>query len=206
VPLTADRQLHLPLPHGLPGEAWLWLKKGTEWIDFRSLNSGRQGVTFDLPEDEVANLSALIATGEDGQLEFKSQLPAKDAESKRKTFKTVAAFAQDAGGFVLFGVEDRTGRLLGISEDEETAKQRFTSMINSIVRPTPRFALSYQELEGKNILVARIDASDEIHSVTVETDHHEYYVRRNATTFYARPEDLARVLNPRTGAQIPPWP
>lgn len=205
VAVPRERTVELPLASGLPKEAWLWLKKGTEWLDYRSLGFGAHAITYDMPEDEVANLSALISTGEDGQLEFKAQLPAKDAESKRKTFKTVAAFAQDAGGIVLFGVEDRSGRLLGISEDEETAKQRFTSMINSIVRPTPKFELSYQQLEDKNILVARIEPSGEIHSVTVETDHHEYYVRRSATTFYARPEDLERVVNARQVVSNSPW-
>jgi hypothetical protein len=207
VPLPDGRTLELPLSNGLPREAWLWLKSGTEWLDRRSFEGNREGITFELPEDPVADLSAVIAQGEDDQLEFKSQLPdAGKRDSKRKTFKTVAAFAQDAGGIVIFGVEDDSGVVEGIPEDEETAKQRFTSMLNSSVRPTPKFRLSYQELDGKSLLVALIQASGQIHSVVVDPDRPEYYVRRGATTFHARAEDLERVFSARpTGGAGPAW-
>jgi len=203
-PLPSGRFLELPLVNGLPKACWLWLKKGTEWIDYRSFDGHAASVTFDLPEDPIAGLTALISQGEDQQLEFKSTLPDKrDKDAKRKTFKSVAAFAQDAGGHVIFGVEDRTGVILGIEEDEEAAKQRFESMITSVVRPTPSFELAYQELDGKNLLVAKIHPSGRIHSVVIETDRPEYFIRRNASTFPARPEDLEQVIAARHTPAIP---
>lgn len=207
VPLPADRHVEMPLSGGLPKECWLWLKNGSEWVDYRSLGSTSSGVVYDIPEDPVAGLSALISQGEDDQLEFKSQLPdAGNKDSKRKTFKTVAAFAQDSGGFIIFGLEDGSGAILGITEDEETAKQRFIGMVNATVRPTPKFRLSYQELDGRNLLVAEIQASGQIHSVVLDADRPEYFVRRGSTTFYARAEDLERVFAARQTISKPPWP
>lgn len=71
------------LDQGLPASAWLWLKQGTSWIDYRSIDSrsgwtgdlDRAGVEFDLPVDPQANVEALLAAGEGPQVEFKRQLP-----------------------------------------------------------------------------------------------------------------------------------
>ena len=78
-------------------------------------------------------------------------------------------------------------------------------MVNSTVRPTPKFRLSFQELDGRNLLVAEIQASGQIHSVVLDADRPEYFVRRGSTTFYARAEDLERVFAARQTSSYPPW-
>ncbi len=39
IPVDKPGRVSLPLPTGLPSDAWLWLKHGTEWLDFRALNN-----------------------------------------------------------------------------------------------------------------------------------------------------------------------
>ena len=55
-----------------------------------------------------------IQNGENVALEFKEARP-KDS---LKCTKTVVAFANGRGGRILFGVEDKTGRLVGIPRDK----------------------------------------------------------------------------------------
>lgn len=206
VPLHGE--LEMPLPGGPPDDAWVWLKQGSDWVDYRSLGgwpAHQAGdVEYELPDDPEANLTSLIAQGEGPELEFKAQLPDKNPESKRQTYKTVAAFAMGHGGVIIFGVQDRTGRLLGLQDEEEVLKQRFTSMLRRFVRPTPRFEARCQTLEDKILLIIEIEPSDGvIHAVTIEADKPEYYVRRGATTFYAEPEELQSVSRAAASAWTP---
>jgi hypothetical protein len=77
------------LDRGLPEHAWLWLKNGTRWLDYRSIDPGsgwtgdlaRAGVDIAVPSDPRANVAALLAAGEGPQLEYKRQLPADAGRS-----------------------------------------------------------------------------------------------------------------------------
>jgi hypothetical protein len=84
----------LQLPDGLPTDAWLWLKRGSDWLDFRSLSQwgGYQSpdIEVELPKDPLAVVSRLAAQGEGAKLEYKEKLPQTRGE-KRTVFKTVVA-------------------------------------------------------------------------------------------------------------------
>jgi predicted HTH transcriptional regulator len=68
-----------------------------------------------------------IQNGENAALEFKEARP----NDSLKFTKTVVAFANGRGGRILFGVEDKTGRLVGIPRDKVAA----------IRAATPRFRM-----------------------------------------------------------------
>jgi hypothetical protein len=48
----------IPLPDGLPSDAWIWLKADAEWLDFRPLNQWggvlSPDVEMELPRDPAA--------------------------------------------------------------------------------------------------------------------------------------------------------
>jgi hypothetical protein len=62
--------------NGLPKSAWLWLKRGSSWLDYRSIDArsgwtgdlARAGVEIEQPVEPQANIEALIASGEGPQL------------------------------------------------------------------------------------------------------------------------------------------
>ncbi len=140
----------IQLPSGLPTDAWLWLKRGPEWLDFRSLNQwgGYQSpdVELELPRDPVAELTRLAAQGEGAMLEYKEELPRTDAQ-KRSVFKTVVAFANGAGGTILFGVTD-AGDIKGLTGKLTEERRRLTDLVRSAVNPPPRSA------SAKSVLMA----------------------------------------------------
>lgn len=108
--LDGPAEVTFSLRNGLPESAWLWLKRGSKWLDYRSIDarSGwtgdlrQSGVEIEQPTEPQANIEALIASGEGPQLEFKEQLPAGTRD--RKMLKTVPAFATGSGGTILFGI------------------------------------------------------------------------------------------------------
>jgi hypothetical protein len=139
VEVKRPQKLTLPLPSGLPADAWLWLKQDGEWVDYRSLGgwSAYQSgdVRFETTVDSGSELSALTTQGEGEQLEYKVKLP-DTREEKRTTFKTVVAFANGSGGTVLFGVSDGDG-ITGLIGKLPEQRRRLTDMLRALIRPQP---------------------------------------------------------------------
>ena len=105
--------------------------------------------------------------GESKTVEFKKELP-KDGH---KYMKTVVAFANGRGGCILFGVEDGTGRVLGVdSVDEEDGhghehEQNPFRMMDAIANaisdncePTIIPDISLKTVDGKTIIIVDIEA------------------------------------------------
>ena len=42
-PVSGPGEVTFSLDRGLPEHAWLWLKNGTSWLDYRSIGPGRDG-------------------------------------------------------------------------------------------------------------------------------------------------------------------
>ena len=55
-----------------------------------------------------------IEHGETETLEFKLNFPSKDS----KLMKTVVAFSNGKGGKIIFGVDDKTRKIIGIESDK----------------------------------------------------------------------------------------
>jgi Schlafen, AlbA_2 len=196
--LTSPGLVSIPLPDGMPDDAWIWLKKSTNWLDFRCLGGWgayqQPSVTIEMPEDPDTDLSSLISLGEGQHLEFKCKLP-DTKDEKRNAFKTVAAFASRGGGSMVFGVRDRSGEIVGLGDDKEILTHRFTEMVRDLVQPNPEFTATPHVLDGKTLLVVEVLASvGRVHALMLEPKRPEYYVRRGATTFFARPDELQEAL------------
>jgi predicted HTH transcriptional regulator len=172
------------------------------WLDYRALNSpwtsraelDDAGVQFDVPEEATSVIEALVTAGEGPQLEYKSKIP-DTAGERRSTFKTIAAFATGNGGTVVFGVDRDELTVVGLgSEDPKKLRDQLSSMIRSRVIPTPNFEPDVYTLEGKTLLVLRVEPSPSPpYGVTVDEsskERPEFYVRRGASTYPAQPNDV----------------
>lgn len=194
---VSKRRVVFELPDGLPNEAWVWLKRGAEWIDFRSLGGWggyrSPDIQVDLPEDPGAELSRLVAQEEGVQLEYKEKLP--DAASEKRTvFKTIVAFANGAGGTVLFGVSD-DGAIAGLNGDLAVQRRRLNDLVRSLITPPAQVRVRLEELDGRGVLIAEVPPSNgTLHALVIDANKPEYYVRRDGTTYYARPEELATIV------------
>lgn len=204
-------RVRIPLPVGLPDDAWLYLTRGKRWLDYRALgprlfaglDRGSLGVEIALPDDPVSRVQALIAAGEGPQLEFKSALPGMTDTEKRQLLKTVAAFANANGGTVVFGIDRDELSIVGIDESSERGgRDRLGDLIRRIVVPTPEFSVQPVELGGKLLLVldVRPGVLKPYGIRLVQDKPIEFYARHGANTYPADQGELrAAVLTTDQG-------
>jgi hypothetical protein len=217
-PIEQSGTVELTLAEGPPAQAWLWLKKSTEWMDYRPLlwpwaapeQLANAGVEFDLPAEPEAAIEALISAGEGPQLEFKRILPTT-ADERRKAFKTVAAFANGLGGTVVFGVDPDEATIVGLGDGEAASlRDRLGHMVRARVIPTPEFRVEHHRINEKFLLVLHVEAgASPPYGITVDDgsrEKPEFYVRRGASTYHAQPSDLREATVPSPAAPPqPPW-
>ena len=176
--VTAGRAT-LPLPVGLPSDAWLWLKQETEWLDFRGLSwegNPIRNVETELPRDPLAELSLLAAQGEGPLLEYKEKRP-HNRDERRHVFKTVVAFANGDGGTILFGIGDG-GELRGVEDKLPEGRRRLNDLLRDLVDPSPQVRIEAHRLDGKNLLVLEVlSGGGVLHASTLDRNRPEYYVR-----------------------------
>jgi hypothetical protein len=195
----------IPLKDGLPKSAWLWLKRGSDWMDYRSIdaqsgwsgNLTRAGVSIERPVEPQANIEALIASGEGPRLEFKERLP--EGQKDRKMLKTASAFATGNGGTMVFGVNRDEMTITGLG-DEEPSKLRdhLVNLVRAAVVPTPHVTVGHYIISGKLILVLDVEAGQSapygLITDSGSRDKPDYYVRRGANTYPAQPSDLREAI------------
>jgi hypothetical protein len=190
-----------PLPSGLPSSAWLWLKRGTSWLDYRSLDirSGWTGdlyraeVTIDVPVEPQANIEALIYSGEGPKVEFKEMLPTSARD--RRTLKTVAAFASGGGGKIVFGVNRDELTITGLGAgDAKRMRDDLERLVHAAITPNPSISATDYTVDGRLILVLDVEpglsAPYGLIPDSNSRDKPEYYVRRGASTYHMQPNEL----------------
>lgn len=210
-------QVRLTLPDGLPSGSWLYLSRGRQWLDYRAIGDlgqaelARAGIEVEQPEDPETEIQILLAMGEGQQVEFKSRLPGDSPDSKRTVFKTVAAFANGTGGDLVFGIDKDEATICGLENiDPLKERDRLIQLARSIVTPAPAVEVHQHEVDGKKLLVLSVDVgTGRPYGITPGDKNKpiEFYVRRGATTFPARPEEIRGSVLARVPSAGPdhPW-
>ncbi len=199
--LDGPATVSFALSSGLPASAWLWLKRRTQWLDYRPIDAGsgwtgdlsRAGVEIEQPVDPQANVEALIASGEGPQLEFKERLPAGPGE--RKLLKSVPAFANGTGGTILFGINRDETTVTGLAgEDVNGLRDRLVNLVRAAVVPMPQVTVTPYTIDGKLILALDVEPGQSppygLISSPDTRDKPDFYVRRGASTYPAQPGEL----------------
>jgi hypothetical protein len=208
------QQVVLPLPNGLPDSPAVVLRYDDEWLDRRSLGwtgvRTKPGVEYvSTPENR---LEALVAAGESETVEFKEHLPAQNEKSRRNVMKTVAAFANGAGGTLLFGVTN-DGSICGLSaeEDRSAAADDLTRLVESWIHPVPEFSVDWFSVpggDGQRVIALQVNPGDQPpYGAGTTPDTVTYYLRRSATTFAVMPAEVrALVLRKQPDPHRLTWP
>lgn len=136
----------------------------------------------------IKDLERDIRKGESSDLEFKSSLPAED----KKVLKTFVAFANGEGGRVVFGVEDTTGKIVGISNEcSNRLQDSITDMISNSCYPQLLPLFTWVNVDGKVLLVVEIAPSPHCpYYLKSEGKEKGTYIRVGATTRKATPEKI----------------
>lgn len=120
-----------------------------------------------LPMDE-GTMRSLFQRGTDGRWFFikgeSDEFECKENFNIRnfsKPLKTIAGFANNRGGYLLFGVKDlpHSFEVCGLADDRfaETDQNRFSQTIRSALAPTPRFEVATIQLDGLKVGIIHVD-------------------------------------------------
>lgn len=95
----------------------------------------------------------LCLCGETTKVQFKEMFT-----SQKEIAKEMIAFANTKGGVILFGVEDKSGKLVGLSYDEiQVISRELGNAANEQVRPTIYIDTEVVRTEEKHFLVCAIE-------------------------------------------------
>jgi len=200
------RTVRFPLPEGLPDGAWVLLKQGSEWLDRRFLASPyaqqpQADVEFEV--EPLARLDALVAGGEGPLTEFKAEMPADGDESKRRVMKTVAAFANGVGGYILFGVSD-AGEVVGLTSaaSDPQARDRLAGLVSAWIAPLPGFAIDVlpaTDRPGRSVVILTVqEGTRPPYAAGTLPTNYVYYARRGATSFPITPDEVGAIVRQRS--------
>lgn len=116
-------------------------------------------------------LKIRLAQGESSTLQFKQQWSDND-----KITKELVAFANSRGGSIVFGVEDKTGRIEGLSYDDvQTISSKVGNMAENNIVPALYIHSHPEEIDGKTVLV--VDVPCGMNKLYKTLKGYEIYVR-----------------------------
>ena len=100
----------------------------------------------------IEELLAIEAT----EYELKEALEIKKPKS---WLKTISAFANSAGGLMLFGVNDKTRAVTGINNPQKEA-EIISERIKTHIAPLPVFNLKAYRIENRSVLALQVEAGE----------------------------------------------
>ena len=138
-------------------------------------------------------LRQILAREEGEKLDFKACLCLLTESDKRELVKDVTAIANSRGGrgHIVFGVEDKTKRILGIEKASFQEEQIQQIIYNRSDPPVP-VQVDFVEYEGKLLAVITIYKSR--HAPHQVLQNGAFHIRRGSTTDYARRSELASIM------------
>ena len=110
---------------------------------------------------------------ETSNIDFKEMLEEKKPKS---WLKSVSAFANSKGGIILFGVEDKTHKLIGLNNINKIA-EKITELINTKITPLPRYEINTFEDDNKDFLELKIGDGPATPYYVVLDGRKEAYIR-----------------------------
>ncbi|MCK9171796.1 MAG: ATP-binding protein [Treponema sp.] len=94
-----------------------------------------------------------VRHGESAHLEFKREFPAK----KENFLKTVSAFSNTSGGFIVFGIDDKTKEIVGIPEGNQfLLMDQIANCISDSITPQVSPEITLRSHKQKTVVVVQI--------------------------------------------------
>ncbi len=138
-------------------------------------------------------LRQLLKQEEGPKLDFKLVLHLSTESEKKELVKDVIAIANTRGGrgHILFGVEDKTKRLVGMEPGDFHEEQIQQIIYNRSDPPVP-VQVEIDRLDGVHIMTITIFRSHHRPHQMLQTG--AFYIRRGSTTDVARRDELAGMM------------
>lgn len=206
------RPVHLKLAQGIPRNAFVVLVAGDRALDEKVL--GWDYPAMQDPDvrrlikvDPSARLQALLFNKEGEQVEFKLGVNAETDDDEETVMKTVAAFANGAGGSLFFGINKRY-EVIGIREQNvQELEDNLSNLIDDWVHPAPLWSfdlLTVPRARTRFVVELIVNAGEwPPYAVGTMRRNMRYYVRHAGRSLPARPDEV-RALGRSRPPEAPP--
>ncbi len=141
-------------------------------------------ISKNVKEITGADIDALIANGvqESRDIEYKEKLPGRTDNDKREYLADISAFANAAGGTIIYGIHEEEGvpkEIVGLEEDMDESIQRLENIVRDGIQPR---LLGIQIIpiscsQGKKILMISIPMSWSSPHMVIYSNYSRFYVR-----------------------------
>lgn len=138
-------------------------------------------------------LRQLLKSEEGPKLDFKESLHLENESDKKELTKDVIAMANSRGGrgYILFGIQDKTKNIIGITASDFKEEQIQQIIYNRCDPPVP-ISIDFIEYDGKTIAVLTVYRSN--HKPHMMLQNGAFYIRRGSTTDVARRGEIANLF------------
>ena len=142
---------------------------------------------------DIQRLKQLLSREENEKMDFKAQLKLTTEGEKKELVKDVTAIANSRGGrgYIIFGVEDKTKRIIGIDAGN-SLEERIQQIIYHRTDPPVPVSLDLVKIKNKTVAVLTIFKSKHAPHQMLQTG--AFYVRRGSTTDFSRRAELASMM------------
>jgi len=142
---------------------------------------------------DADRIKQLLRREEGPKLDFKAILHLNTEGEKKELTKDVIAIANSRGGrgYIVFGVEDKTKKLLGIDPGDFHEEQIQQIIYN---RSEPPVAVTVEFQEYKGVLLAVLTIFKSQHKPHMMLQNGAFYIRRGSTTDIARRSEIAGMM------------
>lgn len=151
-------------------------------------------------------LMKLINKDEGTKLDFKQQLELDTESARKELAKDVCAIANSKGGrgYVVFGIEDKTKRIIGIDRSKFPDEEQLQQIISSRSEPPVPIRVDLVEVEDKILAVLTIyDGEQKPYQLR---ENGAFYIRRGSTTDTMRKQELVSAFHENLNLNIETCP
>jgi len=137
---------------------------------------------------DIYKLKSLLQLSEGPKLDFKEKLNLETDGEKKEFVKDVLAIANSKGGrgYIIFGVEDKTKKVVGI--DIDISEEKIQQIISSRSDPPVPIKFETINFSGRNIGILTIYKSMLRPHQMIQNG--VFYIRRGSTTDIAKREEI----------------
>ena len=149
---------------------------------------------------------SLIKRNEGLKLDFKLKLDLSNETGKRELTKDICAIANSNGkrGYIVVGIQDKTKKIIGITEDDMFKEEQIQQIITSRCEPPIPLKVDFVNIKNKTIGVISIyDGNQKPYQVR---ENGAFYIRRGSTTDVMRKPELVALLEENLSLTIETCP
>ncbi len=142
---------------------------------------------------DAGRIKQLLRREENPKLDFKATLHLRTEGEKKELTRDVIAIANSRGGrgYIIFGIEDKTKKPLGIHLEDYKEEQIQQIIYN---RSDPPVAVTVEFVEYQGVMLAVLTIFKSHHKPHQMLNTGAFYIRRGSTTDVARRSEIAQML------------